>query len=140
MERIKAAVLLFEAVVCLLLLILLLPVAGMFGPFIGAGSWIISTLVSAWVPLGSLFGTYGLYRIIKWVLLPSSQPPGRLFLWSSLVAGLCSLMPTFVHLFHEYPDARTDIWLVGLFSAYFIYLGRDLLFRGAANKTMEPTR
>jgi hypothetical protein len=136
----KTAVLLFEAVVCLLALILLLLIAAMFGPFIDARSWTISALLSFWVPVGGGLGIYGLYRVIKWVLVPSSQAPSALFLRSALLAGLCSLVPSFIHLFAAYPNARSSIWLVGLFSAHFAYLGRHLLLRGAANKTMEPTR
>lgn len=112
----------------------------MFGSFIETGSWTISALLSIWVPVGGGLGIYGLYRIIKWVLVPSSHAGSALFLRSSLLAGLSSLVPSFVHLFAAYPNARSSIWLAGLLSAHFAYLGRRLLSRGAVNKTMEPTR
>jgi hypothetical protein len=139
MSHLKTAVLLFEAVVCLLVLILLLPIAGMFG-FIGTSSWAISALLSIWVPVAGGLGIYGLYRIMKSVLVPGSHTPSALFLRISLLAGFSSLVPTFVHLFAVYPEARSSIWFAGLFSAHYAYLGRHLLLTGAANKTMKPTR
>ena len=139
MARIKTAVLLFEAVICLFTLILLLLVAGMFG-FVETGSWRISGLVSVWMPVAGGLGVYGLYRMIKSVLVPSSHAPPALFLRISLLAGISSVVPSFIHLFSAYPQARFSIWLTGLFSAHFVYLGRHLLLGGTANKTMEPTR
>ena len=139
MHQIKTAVLLFEAVICLFALPLLLLIAGMFG-FVETGSWAISALISFWMPVAGGLGIYGLYRMIKSVLVPSCHAPSELFLRISLLAGVSSLVPSFANLLAEYPQARGSIWLAGLFSAHYVYLGRHLLLKGAANKTMEPTR
>ena len=139
MHQIKTAVLLFEAVICLFVLPLLLLIAGMFG-FVETGSWAMSALISFWMPVAGGLGIYGLYRIIKSVLVPSCHTPSALFLRIPLLAGVSSLVPSFANLLAEYPQSRVSIWLASLFSAHYLYLGRHQLSKGGANRTMEKTR